>query len=39
MKLTDRKKYADAKAAEVEAARKRATRYEIEERGVNNELV
>lgn len=39
MKLTDRKKYADAKAVEVEAARKHATRYEIVKREVGNELV
>lgn len=37
MKLTDRKKYADAKAAEVEVVRKRAIRDRGE--GVNNELV
>ena len=33
MKLTDLKKSADATAAEVEAVRKHATRYEIAERG------
>ena len=39
MKLTDIKKNADTKAAEVEAARKHARRYEIAEKEVSNELV